>query len=173
MTEILSPGQKAVRTVAATYRVTGTTGRILVDAVVRELAEPDREMQEAGAAELLQALPPGTTPSYRRELAGVVWRAMLARAGCMAFALALAGPVLASDYQPRTLTLEFADGRTEQVAATSPRICEEALRALRIGYWRIVGEQPVKWYCGPGDRFAACDQYIVGFNAPPSCAGRQ
>ena len=50
--------------------------RVGVDAVFYRLTEPDREMLEAGAAELKIALPE-EKPAYLRELAGVVWRSML------------------------------------------------------------------------------------------------
>lgn len=142
-----------------------------VDVVLRSLAEPDRDMQESGAAEIELALPPGTTPSYRRNLAGAIWRAMLARAACGALALLISAPAVAAGYDPVTLTLEFADGHTEAVAGTSPTICAEALLALRAGHWRPVGEQPIAWRCGPGNQFAACSVFIAGFNAPPGCGG--
>lgn len=52
---------------------------MVADVVLAELAEPDQFMLEAGMAELDRALP-RAAKAYVRDLAGVVWRSMLARA---------------------------------------------------------------------------------------------
>lgn len=53
---------------------------LIIERVLDILDDPDREMLEAGAMELAKALPPGATKAYLRNLAGVVFRAMLSRA---------------------------------------------------------------------------------------------
>jgi hypothetical protein len=55
----------------------------VVDMVFDVLLEPDRQMIEAGRAEINQALPVGpggVTATYQRTLVAVIWRAMLHRA---------------------------------------------------------------------------------------------
>jgi len=43
-------------------------------------------------------------------------------------------------YDPVTLRLDFADGTTERIKATSPETCEAARRAIYGGLWRPEGE---------------------------------
>jgi hypothetical protein len=56
----------------------------IVDLVFGAIGEPDRDMLDAGLAELNQALGPVTDrahgTSYRRDLVRVIWHAMLGRA---------------------------------------------------------------------------------------------
>jgi len=55
----------------------------IVDLVLDTLAEPSRDMIEAGRDELNRALPigaGGVTSAYQRSLARAIWRAMLERA---------------------------------------------------------------------------------------------
>jgi hypothetical protein len=50
----------------------------IVDVTLGILVDPDDEMLAAGAEELALALA-DAKPAYRRDLAGVVWRAMMSR----------------------------------------------------------------------------------------------
>ena len=55
----------------------------IVDLVLDTLAEPSRDMLEAGRDELARALPigaGGVTSAYQRSLTRAIWRAMLERA---------------------------------------------------------------------------------------------
>ena len=55
----------------------------IVDLVLDTLAEPSRDMLEAGRDELNRALPigaGGVTSAYQRSLVRAIWRAMLERA---------------------------------------------------------------------------------------------
>ena len=55
----------------------------IVDLVFDTLAEPSRDMLEAGRDELNRALPigaGGVTSAYQRSLVRAIWRAMLERA---------------------------------------------------------------------------------------------
>jgi hypothetical protein len=56
---------------------------VMVDGVIDALKDPDREMLDAGLAELNLAMGPKPDPkhgdAYRRELARVIWAAMLDR----------------------------------------------------------------------------------------------
>ena len=80
-------------------------------------------------------------------------------------------------YDPQILTLVFDDGHVEEIAATDRESCAAAARA--VGWlWaevydgkRLLGSRAVKASCRSGERFPRCGQYIVGFNAPSSCAG--
>jgi len=65
----------------------------------------------------------------------------------------------AIDYNPQILTLTFAGGRTERLAAESPDACQLAIEAIWSGRWRPVGEFPVNARCSPGNLFPA---YRIG-----------
>jgi hypothetical protein len=65
---------------------------------------------------------------------------------------------LAADtVEPQVLSIEWPDGSTETVAATTPEICALAAAALLTGRWRPVGrpEPPLSAVCGAGNAFAA------------------
>jgi hypothetical protein len=65
---------------------------------------------------------------------------------------------LAADaVDPRVLTVEWQDGSSETVAATTPEICAIAASALLSGLWRPVGrpEPPLSASCSTGNAFAA------------------
>ena len=90
------------------------------------------------------------------------WVATQAKAAALAAAVVLCA---AADWDPYTLTLRFADGRTERLAATSADTCETAVRALWMGRWRPVGNSDVAAAaCAPGDLFLPGSDKIVGFN---------
>lgn len=75
-----SPRAEAIRLLRRHYELDATTAPLVVDQVFANISEPDRDMLAAGAAELAKALPPKSGKAYCRNLAGVVWRAMLERA---------------------------------------------------------------------------------------------
>lgn len=52
----------------------------IVDVVLEVLLEPDREMIAAGRAQLDQAIPKSSGLEFQRNLAALIYRAMLARA---------------------------------------------------------------------------------------------
>lgn len=72
-----SPRQLAIGDVWTLACPDDLHAKVAVDAVFYRLREPDREMLEAGARELATAMPPGMGQAYARDLAGVVFRAML------------------------------------------------------------------------------------------------
>ncbi len=74
-----TPRRRAIRS-AERQHLSKLTATEIVDDTLRVLEDPDDEMLAAGADELVHALPVGTPPAYRRDLAGVIWRAMLYRA---------------------------------------------------------------------------------------------
>ena len=80
MTAWESPGKVAVQALVEERDFHEATAEIAVETVFEHLAEPDRDMLEAGAAEMAQALPKGARRTYARQLAAVVWRAMIERA---------------------------------------------------------------------------------------------
>jgi predicted transcriptional regulator len=77
-----SPRQRAVKRVCQSINdKSGVLAEYAVEDVFAELRDPDRDMIDAGLAELERALPAGTSKIYRRQLARVIWNAMLDRAG--------------------------------------------------------------------------------------------
>lgn len=74
MTAWESPGEAAVQSLHYTLGIDREVARAAVDDVFDKLAEPDRDMLEAGAAELKMR------HGHARHLAAVVWRAMLQKA---------------------------------------------------------------------------------------------
>lgn len=72
-------GRKAVLQVNTMIPGGKTFAEALVQTVIDQIAEPDSEMVAAGEAEIALALPANTKKAYRKDLARVVWRVMLAR----------------------------------------------------------------------------------------------
>src|ERR1700687_717495 len=73
-----TPRRRAIGSAAINHQREVATE--IVDLTLDILADPDDEMLAAGAEELAHALPSEAKPTYRRDLAGVIWRAMLHRA---------------------------------------------------------------------------------------------
>jgi hypothetical protein len=118
-----------------------------------------------------------TDERWPPRVRALIWLVVCVACGLIWFAVFRALAV-AAEYQPATLVLVFADGTEEPVAATSPRVCEAAMLSVRTQKWRplerAAAHGPViDVRCGPGNRFAACSETIVGFNAPASCGGRR
>lgn len=67
-------------------------------------------------------------------------------------------------YDPQILTLRWADGHEERVAATSPETCESAVRAVRLALWPPDQPAPASATCAPGNGFARNGDCIHGFN---------
>jgi hypothetical protein len=80
MTAWESPGKVAVQALVEERDFHEATAEIAVKTVFEHLAEPDRDMLEAGAAEIAQSLPKGARRAYARQLAAIIWRAMIERA---------------------------------------------------------------------------------------------
>ena len=73
---------------------------------------------------------------------------------------------LAADtVDPQILTVEWADGSSETVAATNASVCAIATAALLSGLWRPVGrpEPPLSASCSAGSAFAADAFCIHGY----------
>lgn len=75
-----SPGRVAIEALVEGRDIPEDTARVAVQTVFQHLAEPDRDMLDAGAAEMAPALPKTARRSYARNLAAAVWRAMIERA---------------------------------------------------------------------------------------------
>lgn len=80
-----SPRADAIQTLRKHYGLDNQQAPLIVDQVLAQLADPDRDMLAAGAVELERALPPEAAKgrggrAYVRNLAAVIWRAMLDRA---------------------------------------------------------------------------------------------
>jgi hypothetical protein len=75
-----SPGAAAVHALHEQLELDEDTAKVAVDIVFENLVDPDRDMLQAGAAEMAPSLPKGGGSGYGRELAALVWRAMLQRA---------------------------------------------------------------------------------------------
>jgi hypothetical protein len=76
---------------------------------------------------------------------------------------------LAADtVDPRLLSIEWPDGSSETVAATTPEICTLAAAALLTGLWRPVGrpEPPLSASCATGNAFASDAFCIHGYTCP-------
>lgn len=80
MTAGLSPRDDAIFQLEGKHDVKRKLATSYVDTTFATLEEPDRDMLDAGAGELARALPAGTGKAYLRDLAGVIWGAMLSRA---------------------------------------------------------------------------------------------
>lgn len=65
------------------------------------------------------------------------------------------------NYDPHILTLRYADGSSERLAATSGDTCNAAVRAIWSGLWRITPE-PVRASCQVGNIFPAGSDKIAG-----------
>lgn len=75
-----SPGRVAIEALVEQHDLGEATARVAVETVIDHLAEPDRDMLDAGAAEMAPALPKSARRTYARNLASAVWRAMIERA---------------------------------------------------------------------------------------------
>jgi hypothetical protein len=73
----MNAADRARRTLVNEHGLLAETAELAVKVVLDELVHPDATMIAAGAAEL--ATPSSKPTPYYRELAGVVWRAMLYR----------------------------------------------------------------------------------------------
>lgn len=80
MTAWASPGSVAVRALAKSGDLRQSAARAAVETVFAHLAEPDRDMLEAGVAEMVRGLPQLIHRGRARSIAEGVWRAMLDRA---------------------------------------------------------------------------------------------
>jgi hypothetical protein len=80
MTAWESPGAAAVHALHERLELDEDTAKTAVETVFEQLLEPDRDMLQAGVNEVAPALPLGLPRSYARDLAALVWRAMLQRA---------------------------------------------------------------------------------------------
>ena len=67
------------------------------------------------------------------------------------------------DYDPNVLTLRYADGRGERIAASSAKTCNVAVGAIYGGLWSVQ-PKPREAICSPGDLFAPGSDCIHGFN---------
>lgn len=62
------------------------------------------------------------------------------KTAALALGFVLAGSL---DYDPRLLVIEWRDGAVEALFATSPAICNAAVRAIYGGLWVPVGGREV------------------------------
>lgn len=75
-----SPARVAAHSLHKMFGLDEQDAQDAVKTVLDQLADPDRDMLAAGAAEMAQALPKGARRAYAQTLAGIIWRAMLERA---------------------------------------------------------------------------------------------
>lgn len=75
-----SPARVAAHTLHKMFGLDEEAAQDAVKTVLDQLADPDRDMLQAGAAEIGLAIPKGASANYVRKLASAVWRAMLERA---------------------------------------------------------------------------------------------
>lgn len=67
------------------------------------------------------------------------------------------------DYDPHVLTLRYADGRSERIAASNAKTCNMAVGAIYRGLWSVQ-PKPREAICSPGNAFPAGADCIANYN---------